>query len=71
MCSQDLLQLWTKPTRLAQGQSSALSFPPSTLPSRSQLCVGWVSPHPSLPGWAAVVAVLSCNAPWARPPSRE
>lgn len=53
VCSQDLLHLWTKPTRLAQGQSSALSFPPSTLPSRSQRCAGWVSPHPSLPGWAA------------------
>lgn len=63
VCSQDLLHLWTKPTRLAQGQSSALSFPPSTLPSRSQRCAGWVSPHPSLPGWA-----WQCSA--AMPPGQ-
>ena len=70
MCPRDLLRLWTKPTRSAQGHNSAPSLPPSTLPSRSQRCAGRASPHPSLPGWAAVVA-LSCNAPGARPPSRE
>lgn len=51
VCACDLLHLWTKPTRSAQGHSSAPSLPPSFHPALQKPALCWAGLPTPIPAW--------------------